>query len=345
MPDLTETQQPDTTSRATKAVATDRDVQRATLRDLVKLAAECAATESEIERRHASETEEEHKSYQQLGRELANKFSNLSAEAKRAFEQATAAANEKFAAELVALEEADSQSRGKVETRHDLAQQEIKKKYDHAVWLADSVYEFALNSAAAEFKQANATADTQGKSLDEIQEKGARLLETYKVTLPENFGEQFTAGETPGAEEGLAAFEAESESARQRLTGLTWMALPRMFVGTMPYVAVILFSALAGIITQVIFQTTQIQIKPVAIAAGAIAAAGTIILGAIPSRCGICGRFATPTARCWGRLPRGGGRSMPSGAWPRWSAKPPSRRGAINARRKRTARRKNISRW
>src|SRR4051812_49305780 len=174
MPDLTETQQPDTTSRATASpVSTDRDVQRATLRDLAKLAAECAATESEIQRRLASETEEEHKAYQQLERDLARKFSNLVADAQRTLEQGTAAANEKFAAELAALEEADSQSRGKVETRHDLAQQEIKKKYDHAVWLGESVYEFALNSAAAEYKQANAAADAQAKSLDEIQEKAA----------------------------------------------------------------------------------------------------------------------------------------------------------------------------
>src|SRR4051794_531941 len=81
---------------ARTAAATDRDVQRATLRDLVNLATQCAATESEVERTRASEIEEENNAYQRIGRELVNKFAHLREETARMRQQASAAAQQKF---------------------------------------------------------------------------------------------------------------------------------------------------------------------------------------------------------------------------------------------------------
>src|SRR4051812_18517509 len=55
MPDQIE-QPPQTLARSERR--TDRDLQRAALRDLVALASECAKTEAEIEQRHKTEIEE-----------------------------------------------------------------------------------------------------------------------------------------------------------------------------------------------------------------------------------------------------------------------------------------------
>ena len=62
--------QPPATSPSSSPDA-DRDVQRDTLRDLVALATECAATESEIERRYRSETETETLRHERLLGDIA----------------------------------------------------------------------------------------------------------------------------------------------------------------------------------------------------------------------------------------------------------------------------------
>src|SRR5579884_1143116 len=134
--------------------ATHRDLQRATLRDLVSLATECAATESEIERRYHAEVEEEHKKYKRLAWELNNKFSNLREAARNQRIAAEAAAQTGFEAASAELNARDEEARRKVETRHDLTLAEVKKKYNHASWLADSVLENAQNGIAVDYKKA-----------------------------------------------------------------------------------------------------------------------------------------------------------------------------------------------
>ena len=269
MSDPTVDVQPETQTRKTALMATDRDVQRSTLRDLANLATQCAATESEVERRHKSEVEEEHKRYQKLTRDLAQKFSNLRDEATRLREQANNAAEQKFAADKSALDEADEHSRRKVETRHDLAQQEIQKKLDQAIWLADSVYDFGLNAATADYKKAKSVTEEQAKSLDEITKKAAELLAKYGVLLEEGFDEPYKTGPTPAPEEGAAAFEAEQANAQRQLSTLNRMFLPRLFVGTAPYISVAALCVIAAVVTQFLTHAAELQIKAVAIAAGA----------------------------------------------------------------------------
>ena len=71
-----------------KEQPTARDIQRATLRDLANLATDCAATETEIERRYAREIQEQNKQYQRAQSDIAHKFTSLREEARLAREQA-----------------------------------------------------------------------------------------------------------------------------------------------------------------------------------------------------------------------------------------------------------------
>src|SRR3954447_7941943 len=116
-------------SQAIGARPTDRDVQRATLRDLASLATDCAATESEIERRYAREVEEEKTKYERLKSDIAHRFATLREEIQNTQQNALAQAEETFEKEMAALKEADEGARQKVEIKHELVQQEVKKKY------------------------------------------------------------------------------------------------------------------------------------------------------------------------------------------------------------------------
>ncbi|MDB5293395.1 MAG: hypothetical protein JWL69_4636, partial [Phycisphaerales bacterium] len=81
------------------APVTDRDIQRATLRDLVALATECAATESEIERRYRAEVEDEKKKFQRLNWDIDNKIGVARDAVRQAREQAVAGVVAKFQAD------------------------------------------------------------------------------------------------------------------------------------------------------------------------------------------------------------------------------------------------------
>src|SRR5258708_28872677 len=88
--------QPD--SAASQPPTSNRDVQRATLRDLVALATECAATENEIERRYRIEVETENNRAERLLRDISRKASNTREQIRQTREQAVAEADAALAA-------------------------------------------------------------------------------------------------------------------------------------------------------------------------------------------------------------------------------------------------------
>src|SRR5437588_12483595 len=112
--------QPETASQPTTARPTDRDVQRATLRDLASLATDCAATESEIERTYAREVEEEGTQYERLKSDIAHKYATLREEIQNTLQQSLAQADETFEKEMAGLKESDEGARQKVELKHEL---------------------------------------------------------------------------------------------------------------------------------------------------------------------------------------------------------------------------------
>ncbi len=268
---------PQPTTRPTEQ-PTARDIQRATLRDLANLATDCAATETEIERRYARDIQEQNKQYQRAQSDIAHKFTSLREETRSAQEQAIAEADARIAQETSSLDQADEDARRKVETKHDLVRQEIQKKYDHAVWLADSVYDVACNAAAAEYRKAKERTDEQGKSLTEMEEKAWKLLSTYGWKIPSGFVEQASAGPAPSPEEGATAFESRQEAARRKLGGLQFMILPRLFVGLMPYFLLLIVVVAAGVIVQSTRGSSVLDWRAIGIAAGS-SFVGALALG------------------------------------------------------------------
>ncbi len=259
---------PETASEATAARPTDRDVQRATLRDLASLATDCAATESEIERRYAREVEDEKTKNERLKSDIAHRFTSLCEEAQSTLQRSLVQADETFDKEMSALKEADEGAREKVDLKHELVQQEVKKKYDQATWLADSVYDVACNAAGAEFKKIKDLADEQTKSLDEMEQKAAKLLETYSAKLPEGFVQTASEGEPVDPERGTAEFDARQAVAMQHLIRLKHMLLPRLFVGMAPYGLVVALAIAAGIVTHLRLHSAEIDFKSIGIAVG-----------------------------------------------------------------------------
>jgi DNA segregation ATPase FtsK/SpoIIIE, S-DNA-T family len=263
------------------APVTDRDIQRATLRDLVALATECAATESEIERRYRAEVEDEKKKFQRLNWDIDNKIGVARDAVRQAREQAVADVVAKFQADSDLLHSQVEEARRKVVTRNDLLRQEVKKKYDHAVWLAESVLENTQNGIAADLKTAKATIEAQLKGLHETELQALQFLATYGMTVEKPGGDE--EGPVPAPELGAEIYEKERASAEHYLATLGGMILPKLFVGLNAYLALVLLCVIAGVVTQAVSQTSQPQWMPLAWAAGGTFVA-SIVLGVLLSR-------------------------------------------------------------
>lgn len=224
----------------------ERDAQRATLHDLVALATECAATESEIERRYRSEVEEEHKTFKRLEFEARNKFSNAREAVARAHKEAEASAESAYQQTADGLKSEDEQTRRKLDSRHDLTLDEVKEKHDQAVWLADSVLENAQNGISLDFKKAKEAVESHLKTLDELAARSGKLLQTYKSNVADLDQAEPTLQKDPEPDQAPAAYESRLALAESKLARLGELMLPRLFVGITPALIVFLLCVGAG---------------------------------------------------------------------------------------------------
>jgi S-DNA-T family DNA segregation ATPase FtsK/SpoIIIE len=263
------------------AHVTDRDLQRATLRDLVALATECAATESEIERRYYAEIEDEKKKFQRLNWDIDNRIGVARDGVRQGREQALAAADSKFQSDLAHLHSQVEDARRKVVTKYDLLQQEVKKKYNHAVWLAESVLENTQNGIAADLKTAKANVEAHVQALHEMELQALQLLATYNMTVAKPSENEVAPA--PAPELGEATYEKQRGEADRHLSALGSLVLPKLFVGLNPYLALLVLCVIAAAATQGVLQTSQPQPVPLAWAVGGTLV-GSLVLGFLLSR-------------------------------------------------------------
>ncbi len=192
-------------------------------------------------------------------RDLVRKYAQQREVAREARERTIAAAEGQYRGDLELLKSRDEESRRKIESKHATTVQEIKKKYDQGVWLADSVLENEQNGAAADFKQARETINGHLAALSAMELQAAQLLATYNVLISEP-----TAAETEAnkpdpikPELGEETYHAQRNAAEAQLNRLGGLRLPRLFVGSTPYLALLVPCALAGLAPRFVIKNPQ----------------------------------------------------------------------------------------
>src|SRR4051812_26755716 len=93
---------------------TDRDTQRSALRDLVDLATDCAATETEIESRLAAVIAASASDLERARAEIQQKFESLRSAAQQKYDERLAAAQGQFDYERSSISQTDHQQRSRV---------------------------------------------------------------------------------------------------------------------------------------------------------------------------------------------------------------------------------------
>ena len=153
---------------------TDRDLQRAALRDLVALASECARTESEIELRHKTELENAEQTLDKTLFVTEQRAEHLKEQVREKHTDHTGKIATKFEEDLGQLKDQDRAMRQRIETDFEKSEKELRDKLQQATWLADSVLEATQNQLRDESVKGKRDATSHNELLDGLENRAAR---------------------------------------------------------------------------------------------------------------------------------------------------------------------------
>ncbi|HEV8377262.1 MAG TPA: hypothetical protein VGP99_00305, partial [Tepidisphaeraceae bacterium] len=168
-----------------------------------------------------------------------------------------------------ALKHSDSLARQRLDHEKNAIDRDVKKSFEQAAWLAESVFDAAQIGIQEEFKKINDRIAEELKSVDEIEQTAASLMLLYcqkpppdeelreAETVPAAVGtasadaaapatSQLPSPSTPGdgQGEGSAAggetlqsfYNTQHQLAEQLINRLNRLKSPKVFIGATPYV-------------------------------------------------------------------------------------------------------------
>jgi ABC-type multidrug transport system fused ATPase/permease subunit len=273
---MSQTAQPLPTAPSESSSRTDRDLQRAALTDLIALAADCSAAESE--REHRSSLEQASLQFNDRTFTIDEHHKKSTEEANQKHQSRLADLSRQYKAEQAKILAADRAARQKIESDKLAIDESLKRKYDQAVWLADSVAEVTANQIAAAFKAKTEQVESAHEALNTSEVQAAEWVQRYGMALPTD---------APAVEDDPAiitdsdaSFTRHKEAVEQHLSHLQHMPVPSLFIGARPFLLPLLLCAAAAAGVQFYFHTTEPHWQPLGIAVGS-ALALVIILGII----------------------------------------------------------------
>jgi hypothetical protein len=247
--------------------ATERDVQRGALRELVRLIQECSTTEAALERQLADALAQAEQQFTQSQNERAARHKEqvheISAGAEDELERHDAAVS---AARKQAKVE-DEGARRRIELECVNIEYEAKQQLDKAVWLAESVLEATQNAARDEGRKEEGAHAGRLERIAELRSKALKLMAEYGLMEQVGALERSVVVEGAGAGDGeitasglarearpggppLQQFEAELKLLDRRVQTLGRLVLPRVFSGATLYLVPVCLALAAGLWAQ-----------------------------------------------------------------------------------------------
>src|SRR5215208_6327953 len=188
----------------------ERDLQRAALRALVELCERCAAREQQIEQQHAATLEAANKEIDRNNWGVEERFKNQQDAIRQKYEGRIGTAEGKYKTDFDALKHADSLARQRLDHEKNAIDREVKKSFEQAAWLAESVFDAAQIGIEEEFKKVNDRISEEVKQLDEMEHAAAGLMQLYKQKPPPD--EELREAERVPEAVGIAAAQAPASA-------------------------------------------------------------------------------------------------------------------------------------
>ncbi len=255
--------------------ASDREAARAALRDLLKHATDSAASEQQIEQRHLVQLDADGKAHSKKLFEIEQRGKTHKDQIEQKYNDHKLQLQSKYQAEIKQLKESDHDARRRALDEKENVERNVKKEFDNASWLAESVYDgehAALLQKAKEFKE---KVDTELADLDRVEGDGFLLMRTYRqAPQPFKATDEDKAAIAANADEAYTRFRSESDT---HLAALGSMFLPKLFVGLAPLILIVGVCAAAGAGAFFLGKSTEPDIKRIG---GVTAAAFVVSMGA-----------------------------------------------------------------
>jgi hypothetical protein len=226
---------------------TDRDLQRQALRGLVQLSERCAADEKEIDDRHEGGLAAEAQAFERANWAAEQNGHNVGEEIAQKHRERLDKIQQQFTGDTASIQEANEKGKRRVQAEYGPQEQEIKKKFDEALWLADAELEARQNQIRLEQKKAKEDLQTHVEEVDELEGKAIALLNTYRHKPNDLDMSQMATREGETLEQGN--FAVKRDAAASALHGLQALFAPRLFVGARPVVILLVLLVIAGGVT------------------------------------------------------------------------------------------------
>lgn len=224
---------------------TARDVQRQTLADLIQLASECAVIDARIEQQLSQRVASAEKLVgQEVAKITADSVESL-AVAQKTRNADLAGIEEAFKHDRRTLSEQLQAVNNRANSEYDNLSRRIKKEFQDAQWLVESILDSAVLNAQKAHKQTMEKTATDRAALDEQRDKGLALLHKY--------GQQHLVnllGETTKAEIAADAFDSAKDSLSATVNRLDKLTLAGLFVGIWPFLTGALIIGVATALTK-----------------------------------------------------------------------------------------------
>jgi ABC-type multidrug transport system fused ATPase/permease subunit len=255
----------------------ERDLQRAALRALVELSERCAAREIEIEHQHVSAIEGADKELERTNWGIEERFKNQQDAIRQKYEGRTGSAENQYQTNFSALKHSDSLGRQRLDHEKSSIDREVKKSFEQAAWLAESVFDAAQIGLREEFKKVNDRSADELKTLDEMEQTADGLMLLYRQKPPPDEELRDTAQQAEG-ERAEAFYNSQRDIAQSGINRLQRLKAPKLFVGGQPYVAVIIVIVIAIVVGHWL-KNTMTPDPPLIAWSAAIGLIAALILG------------------------------------------------------------------
>lgn len=243
-----------------------RDIQRTALRDLVALARQCAARDHEIEKINASGTESARRAFDTTAAEIEKRYAKQREELEDRALGARRRVEDQFVSETNGLKANHEQTIQKIEFDHDSLEQNLKKQFNHSLWVADSIFDGAQHQIREDYKTVRDQHAAQLDLIDKIDHEAQSSIANFGHAIPEVQVPDTEASVFAG--DPWADLMEQKLRAEQLLQGLKNLHIPGLFVGAWPYLGVLFFCLLGALIGQA--TTWSLELNWTAIGVGVV---------------------------------------------------------------------------
>ncbi|MGN6626642.1 MAG: FtsK/SpoIIIE domain-containing protein, partial [Tepidisphaeraceae bacterium] len=231
-----------------EARPTARDVQRAALSDLLNLSRECSSSEAELEERHRLGIAESREKFEKTTKDFDYRLDTLRKQIAEKADAKQRQIQQHFEAEQTKAKEIHAARRQKAQSDYEKSKADLKKRFDHASWLADSVLEAAEVQANQEFRKDTDRQNDQIEAAAKVEADAAALVQTYGQR-PEP-AEQGTLDANTLGDNAVAVLQQKQIEVEQHLASLRKLGIARLLVGIWPLFLIVLACVAAAAVVQ-----------------------------------------------------------------------------------------------